>query len=171
MISPGELWIVTLPGAVSPLARRPETKNCPEKSQNDARAGSRAEYLWLRLVYSDRILSLMLDLPVTVVADNSFASEYHPAADVPLGELERIHTVIMGRITARNERMRRSGQYCAAAYDDYKETQDTDYNLKRAARALPTKWWTLPATSNTAMDVNVLEETARPVTQLVFVMV
>jgi len=106
-----------------------------ETAANPAREA--AEFLWFRLVYSDSFLSLMLGLPFAVV-DNSFASEHLLAAEEPLGRLERIHAVVMGRIIARNERMGGVGPGGEGLYDgDYKETEEIDYEMQHAVRALP----------------------------------
>lgn len=110
----------------------------------------RLDLTWFRLIYSDRFLSLMLGLPAAV-ADNTFTL----AADEPFERLERNHVVVVGRIIARNLRMQRHED---AAYDDYKETQDIDYNLKRAARLLPARWWMLPNLGDVAPDADTMEK-------------
>ncbi|KAF4976067.1 hypothetical protein FDECE_18510, partial [Fusarium decemcellulare] len=65
---------------------------------------SASSFLWFRLNYSDRILSLILGLPLATPSDD-FASPEALAADVPMGRLERMHTVVMGHIIARNQRV------------------------------------------------------------------
>lgn len=136
----------------------------PQIGSMTPHSGSSAEFLWFRLVYIDRFLSLMLSLPITI-ADDSFANDRLLAAEGPLGRLERIHAVAMGRIILRNERMRCSTQDSQAVRICYNETQDIDHGLKMAARALPAKWWTLPKLGPTAAGAELKEGTARLVMQ------
>lgn len=128
----------------------------------------RVEFMWFRLIYSDRFLSLTLGLP-SAVPDDSFASEHLLAVNTPSERLQRIHVVMVGRIIARNVRMQRRYQAKPredVAYDDYKETQDIDYELKQATRCLPTTWWVLPTLHNVATHTEVMEKTARTCAQM-----
>ncbi len=46
--------------------------------------------------------------------------------------------------SGRNERMRRGNREGEPVFDHYRETQSIDFDLKKAAKTLPTKWWSLP---------------------------
>jgi hypothetical protein len=121
---------------------------------------SAKEYIWFRLIYGDRFLSLTLSNPLSIM-DNTFANEHLLATEVPLGKLERMHAVVMSAIISRNHRM-----CCEGVHSVYKETQDIDYELKRAMRSLPLKWWIIPKLSKTLTDIDTVEETARLLAQI-----
>ncbi|RFU28499.1 hypothetical protein B7463_g7844, partial [Scytalidium lignicola] len=136
----------------------------PQLAEN---AGHRAEFLWFRLIYADRFLSLMLGLPFTV-ADNSFAKEHLLTVELPCARLERIQVMIVGRIIARNVRMKADPQYDRSGdnrYSDYNETHDINNELKQVARSVPVDWWRLPSLYNMT-DTVVMEEFSRLLTQM-----
>jgi hypothetical protein len=97
--------------------------------------------LWFRLVFMDRYLSLVLDLPMSV-QDDSFMDDL--VALAPLESLERAQAKLTGRIIFRNQQLRLEQTEGDLAYDHYKETQDIDYLLTQATRALPAEWWVFP---------------------------
>ncbi|KAJ5291611.1 hypothetical protein N7478_000862 [Penicillium angulare] len=110
-------------------------------------SGGRAERLWFQITYSDRFLSLILGVPFSV-ANNSFASAARLSASSPMERLERIHTLVAGRIIVRNVRMQRiTGlqEPETQFYGHYKETKSIDSQLKKATRILPTNWWLVPS--------------------------
>ncbi|RSL51076.1 hypothetical protein CEP54_011606 [Fusarium duplospermum] len=80
-----------------------ESQECAESdwSPSDTCTVSTSSFLWFRLNYSDRVLSLIMGLPFAAPGDG-FASPEVLAADVPMGRLERMHTVVMGHLIARN---------------------------------------------------------------------
>lgn len=131
--------------------------------------GRRMEFMWFRLIYSDRFLSLQLGLPCAI-SDNSFADECLLAVSTPSERLERIQVAMVGRIIARNLRMqhrRRHGKESEdGVYDDFKETQDIDYELKQAARSFPPRWWMLPTLHNVVAHGEAMERRARILAQM-----
>ncbi|KAF2103636.1 hypothetical protein NA57DRAFT_31251 [Rhizodiscina lignyota] len=129
---------------------------------NLAKRTSRLSLIWFRLIYSDRFLSMMLALPCSV-------ADFSLEAETSTERLERLHVMIIGRIITRNICMQRrlhgDGRE-ESWYDDYKETQEIDYDLKRAARSLPSSWWVLPTLSEVDADGNTAEKTTRLLTQI-----
>ncbi|PTB36284.1 hypothetical protein M441DRAFT_151739 [Trichoderma asperellum CBS 433.97] len=97
--------------------------------------------LWFRLVFMDRYLSLVLDLPMSV-QDDSFMDDLVDLA--PLEKLERAQAKLTSRIIFRNEQLRLGQRGGDPAYDHYKETKDIDYLLSQATRSLPAQWWVFP---------------------------
>lgn len=109
----------------------------PKRSVSAAsHADAATEFLFFRLSYMERYLSLILSLPCSSV-DDTVAAENALAAVEPVERLERIHALVMGRIITRNQLMQRHD----GSYDHHGETRDIDYQLKQAAKGLPTKWW------------------------------
>ncbi|KAK1760425.1 hypothetical protein QBC47DRAFT_4963 [Echria macrotheca] len=91
-------------------------------------------YIWSRIVFTDRVLSMMLGLPQGSL-DYNIASPAALADDTPLGRLERMHSLISSKILERNE---------AGLIDDYATTEAIDLKLQEAAQQLPAKWWLAP---------------------------
>ncbi|OCL13269.1 hypothetical protein AOQ84DRAFT_436443 [Glonium stellatum] len=134
-------------------------------------ADCREENVWFRLVLGDRCLSWILGLS-PAVTDNTFASEHELVADAWSAKLERIHTVVFGRIITRNLRMqrRRRCRHLEEAendpYDDCQVTQEIDYELKQAARSPPTDWWLCPSLNNGFMHVETMDKTEKLIAQM-----
>jgi hypothetical protein len=100
------------------------------------------QYMWFRIVFADRLLSMMLGLPQGTM-DMSMASPAQLAEDVPSGRLERAHCVISARILERNE---------DPCEDDYTKTMDIDSALQKAASMMPGRWWLTPNLTKVASD-------------------
>lgn len=118
-------------------------------------------YVWFRIVYVDRALSMMLGLPQGSL-DMSMASPAALATETPLGRLERMHCVIAGRILERNE--------SDPSLDDYAKTQEIDLELQKLAHILPGKWWLMPNLGKTIQSEDAQEvfwEVLRLIDQLV----
>ncbi|PWY80772.1 hypothetical protein BO94DRAFT_602052 [Aspergillus sclerotioniger CBS 115572] len=131
----------------------------------DDKASSRAESVWVQLVYNDRFLSLMLGLPFAV-KDHGFPSE---AMDTysPLRKLYRIHGAIAGRVIARNMRMQRRGRPSQGeAYDHYGVTRSIDDELKKTARSVPVECWESPTLDSTLSDTDKMERVSMLITQM-----
>ena len=137
----------------------------PNESSQDLLLDSRAEYLWFRLIYCQRFLSLMLHLPFTAT-DNRFASEEYLASDSLMGKLERLHGALMGRIGERNDHVRQQTTRWATDHKSYTETQDIDHELKCAARLMPAKWWVTPELDSSVPYDEASQQTARVLTQV-----
>ncbi|KAH8681689.1 hypothetical protein BX600DRAFT_447136 [Xylariales sp. PMI_506] len=109
---------------------RPVRKIIPEARDN-------ARLIWFRIVYMDRLLSLMLGLAQGCPdADLDF--------DVPnetaIFKLERAHTLIAGGIIDRNKR--------DPLLQDFTATRDLDLKLLSVARSLPDEFWLPPNFAN-----------------------
>ncbi|KAM5374721.1 hypothetical protein ACJZ2D_006365 [Fusarium nematophilum] len=93
-------------------------------------------FMWHRIVSQDRYLALMLDLPPGTSDDILGNPDDLGPDDCPMGYLERIHCIIMSRITAN-----KSGK---ADSEDSVNTWNIDSELQKAARGMPSDWWQLP---------------------------
>ncbi|KAK4505382.1 hypothetical protein PRZ48_003345 [Zasmidium cellare] len=98
------------------------------------------QHMWLKIVFLDRYLCLMLGLPQGC-ADYSMASDAVLPNETPMGRLERIHCVVAGRILERNDSYPHN--------EDEKITRTLDKQLQKAARDLPSKWWLIPTLHTT----------------------
>ncbi|KAJ3472891.1 hypothetical protein NLG97_g10652 [Lecanicillium saksenae] len=90
----------------------------------------RPDYMWFRLVYADRHLSLLLGLP-QATTENVFATPEVLETYAPLERFERILCVACSLILQRNN----------AEHNDLDTTYEIDKTLQRAATLLPPQWW------------------------------
>lgn len=104
-----------------------------------------AKFVWFRIVYADRLLSLMLGLPQGST-DRNMVSDKAMNDDTPSGRLQRIHAVVAARIIERNER-------CQIA-QDYGETQSMDADMLRMAQGMPDKFWLPPKFADPDMSTH-----------------
>ncbi|RSM09510.1 hypothetical protein CEP52_004044 [Fusarium oligoseptatum] len=96
-------------------------------------------FMWHRIVSQDRYLALMLGLPPGTPDDCLGTPEDLTLNECPMGYLERIHCIIMSRITAS----RGSKSDSPASVD----LQSIDLTLEKAARGMPPDWWQPPIKS------------------------
>ncbi|ENH70350.1 hypothetical protein FOC1_g10012264 [Fusarium oxysporum f. sp. cubense race 1] len=134
--------------------------NLPLRSQTsgeicDPSHAPKSRLLWFRLNYADRFLSLMLGLP-SATTDDSVASSDVVAAESPLGRLDQLHTVIMGRLISRNQRIA-AADPTQALQSELEETQSLDQELQRIASLLPAEWWLPPHLSDSVTDASTSE--------------
>ncbi|KAJ4045437.1 hypothetical protein NW756_013480 [Fusarium oxysporum] len=134
--------------------------NLPLRSQRSGEIyepshAPKSRLLWFRLNYADRFLSLMLGLP-SATTDNSVASSDVVAAEGPLGRLDQLHTVIMGRLISRNQRVA-AADPTQALQSELEETQSLDQELQRIASLLPAEWWLPPHLSDSVTDASTSE--------------
>ncbi|KAH8892867.1 hypothetical protein GQ53DRAFT_120964 [Thozetella sp. PMI_491] len=104
---------------------------------------SPAELIWFRMNYFDRYLSMLACVP-SYIGSKTIEEERLTAPDGLCGDLEHCHAVVMGRILARNDRMRQGALQGALNYDHAKETRDIDGELMRISRTMPVRWWAIP---------------------------
>ncbi|KAH9205036.1 hypothetical protein DL95DRAFT_451425 [Leptodontidium sp. 2 PMI_412] len=100
--------------------------------------------MWAHIVYAERYVSLLLNMPTTI-AGNGFASEEKMSGDHPLEKFDKVQTVICGRIIDRNQ----SGDY-----NDYMITQKIDHDIQRMMNRLPDDCWRPPLNIEREMDAN-----------------
>lgn len=100
----------------------------------DSETQASCSVIWFRIAYAERYLSLLMGVP-SGLSDNSFASEENMAAASSCDRLDRVHAVICGLILQRNE---------SESYDEFATTQKIDFDLQRAAKTVPPKWWLSP---------------------------
>ncbi|RSL51786.1 hypothetical protein CEP54_011241 [Fusarium duplospermum] len=96
-------------------------------------------FMWHRIVSQDRYLALMLGLPPGTPDDCLGSPEDLSLDDCPMGYLERIHCIIMSRITAS----RGSKSDSPTSVD----LRSIDLTLEKAARGMPPDWWQPPIKS------------------------
>lgn len=120
----------------------------PSLSKNQK---SRAEFIWFRIVYVDRQLSLILGVASGVMNDG-YSSGSSLACNEPSEEMERLHVRLAGRIIARNVRLQLRERQIPQqrTFDDYRETQDIDHEIQKSTSLLPMSWWMAPTTFKTA---------------------
>ncbi|KEY67596.1 hypothetical protein S7711_08269 [Stachybotrys chartarum IBT 7711] len=99
------------------------------------------DYMWARLVFSDRYLSLMLGFPQGC-QDNVFASPEALDGCTPMEKLERIRGVAGGLILQRNH----------AERTDLAATLAIDKILLDSASLMPPRWWLIPATTTSSAE-------------------
>jgi hypothetical protein len=107
--------------------------------QTRARIGF--DYIWFRLVESDRYLSLMLGVPQSW-SDNAFLERKELKLCSPVEQFERLLIIVGGRILDRNERN----------VQDLAVTQEIDHLLQCASTCMPPQWWIVPQTSRRSAD-------------------
>ncbi|KAK7733909.1 hypothetical protein SLS53_008059 [Cytospora paraplurivora] len=90
------------------------------------------EFLWFRIVYMDRYLSLLLGLPQGT-SDKSMGKLSVLQHEPPLGKFERQLTVVASRILERNER--------AFTTSEIITTQSIDSELLSISKGLPASFW------------------------------
>ncbi|GIJ86401.1 hypothetical protein Asppvi_005289 [Aspergillus pseudoviridinutans] len=90
------------------------------------------EFMWFRIVYMDRYLSLLLGLPQGTT-DKSMGAVSALQHEPPLGKFERQLTVIASCILERNE--------SAFTTSAFMTTQSIDSELLRLSRSMPTNFW------------------------------
>ncbi|KAI1736668.1 hypothetical protein F4680DRAFT_253649 [Xylaria scruposa] len=104
----------------------------PPLKRIDPALEAKPEFLWFRIVYMDRYLSLMLGLPQGT-SDRSMAAPAVLQHESPLGIFERLLTAIASRILERNER--------PFSADEIAITQSIDAELLKASQNMPASFW------------------------------
>ncbi|KAH8881219.1 hypothetical protein GQ53DRAFT_812796 [Thozetella sp. PMI_491] len=131
------LNIAQLLGLHLPQAR----SRSPLTAGDGSMYGSPAEFLWRLLIYVDHFLCLILCCPPVIESKET---------DLPVGGdrptwIGRMHTVVMGKLIARNNAMQIDVAQGSPRSDRYEETRIIDYDMKRTARAVPATWWASPS--------------------------
>ncbi|GJC87222.1 dehydrocurvularin biosynthesis regulator [Colletotrichum liriopes] len=104
----------------------------------DSKSPKLTGFVWLRLVYLERYLCLLLGIPSSthnarIITDESTRShfEFHP-----LGRLDKLHCEVAAKIIRRNEQ------------DSFPFSMETthalDRELQMAAATMPPRWWMIP---------------------------
>ncbi|KAH8660492.1 hypothetical protein BX600DRAFT_523465 [Xylariales sp. PMI_506] len=115
------------------------------------------QFLWHRLMYADRFVSLMLGLS-QASTDAAMASDATLKDETDLGRLERLECAAVSRILERNEH--------GPSPDDLSVTLDIDAELQRAARTMPSRWWLAPNLSTVEGDVQLFWEISKLLAQI-----
>jgi len=110
---------------------RGDRKNLKSCDPAEATSKVASEALWYRIMYSDRYLSLLLGLPIGT-QDESFAAPLFANRDAPMERLEKQHTLLSGRIVARNH---------SKPAEAYEATVAIDFSLNEAATEMGHLWW------------------------------
>jgi hypothetical protein len=104
----------------------------PPLKRIDAELHADPEFMWFRIVYMDRYLSLLLGLPQGTT-DKSIGAISALQHEPPLGKFEGQLTVISSCILERSESAFTPGAIMT--------TQTIDSDLLRLARSMPTSFW------------------------------
>ncbi|OAX81235.1 hypothetical protein ACJ72_04426 [Emergomyces africanus] len=114
------------------------------------------DYMWFRIVLTDRYLSLMLGLPQGSV-ENVFASPAGLQHCTATERMERLHCIAAGLILQRNSTER----------TDLAATYRVDGMLREAAALMPPQWWLITPDSSTLTSnhANGFEESIRLTSQ------
>ncbi|KAL4886187.1 hypothetical protein BJY04DRAFT_213720 [Aspergillus karnatakaensis] len=113
-------------------------------------------YLWHRLVYSDRMLCLLMGLPQA-----SMDRSMKDSTNDPVCRLEHAHNVIASRILERHDA--NPGSFSISTF------QDIDNELQKAAEMMPSEWWAMPnlaAANSTSKPPSIVHEMRRLTTQV-----
>ncbi|KAK7747173.1 hypothetical protein SLS62_009115 [Diatrype stigma] len=110
------------------------------------------DYMWFRLVCTDRYLSLMLGLPQGSL-ENAFATHAALRSCAAVERMERMESVAAGLIIQRN----------SAERTDLAATYKIDRMLQEAAALMPPQWWLMAAgdTATASNDAKAFEESIR----------
>jgi hypothetical protein len=117
-------------------------RTLPSTMTLERQTSIRPEYVWFRLVQSDRYLSMMLGLPQGVPENGLFCTAKELEVCTPMERLQRIHCDVGGRILKRNE----------ADINDLAATQEIDKLLQTASMSMPPQWWLIPNLAPSACD-------------------
>lgn len=104
----------------------------PPLKRIDPELDAKPEFMWFRIIYMDRYLSLLLGLPQGT-SDKSMGRTSVLRHEPPLGKFERLLTVIASRILERNEN--------AFATSEIAATQSIDSELLRVSKSMPASFW------------------------------
>ncbi|KAK4652203.1 hypothetical protein QC762_609050 [Podospora pseudocomata] len=138
------------------LHRGKQAKTCLNTLSSNTEANIDPEYLWSRIVQSDRYLSLVLGLPQGS-SDNSFATPKVLEKCTPAEQLRRLHCVAAGYILQRND------------INDISATREIDDLLQKASAFMPPRWWLTPdfAPRTAEDDLEAPDKTLRLMSQAV----
>lgn len=123
----------------------------PKVIESQTRTRIDFDYIWFRLVETDRYLSLMLGVP-QAWPDNDFLEKKQLELCSPLEKLERILLIAGGRILDRNEK----------DIQDHIITQEIDQLLQFASHCMPPQWWVM--TNLSAQDMKSMKRSMSQVT-------
>lgn len=104
----------------------------PPLKRIDPELDANPEFLWFRIVYMDRYLSLLLGLPQGT-SDKSMGAMSVLRLEPPLGKFERLLTVVASRILERNE--------ISFSTSEITTTQSIDSELLRISKSIPASFW------------------------------
>ncbi|KAF5006513.1 hypothetical protein FDECE_7115 [Fusarium decemcellulare] len=115
-------------------------------------------FFWFRILYIERLLSLLLGLPQASTDCTVGDEEALLAEEYPMARLERMHCVILSKLLERNETAQNSR--------DQDQLRDIDRELQRAAQLMPARWWLAPNLSGITNEKQRFWDTMRLMSQL-----
>ncbi|KAI0844647.1 hypothetical protein F5Y00DRAFT_248261 [Daldinia vernicosa] len=104
----------------------------PPLKRLDPELNADPKFIWFRIIYMDRYLSLLLGLPQST-SDKSIGAMPILQHEPPMGKFERVLTVIASRILERNE--------SAFAVGEIATTQSIDSDLLSVSKSMPESFW------------------------------
>ncbi|KAH9906563.1 hypothetical protein F4778DRAFT_801825 [Xylariomycetidae sp. FL2044] len=115
------------------------------EEEEEARRRIEPEYMWFRLVCTDRYLSSMLGLPQGWIDSAAFASaEALERCGGVVERIERIETVACGFILQRNHGTERTSDDDDDDDDNFAATHKVDRMLRDTSALMPPRWWASP---------------------------
>lgn len=131
-------------------------KHPPSVKTLECQTCTSPDHIWLRLVQSDRYLSLMLGLPQGAPEVSFFTTSKTMESCTPTERLQRIDCAAAGLIIQRNE----------ADINDLVATQEIDNLLHQASIAVAPQWWLIPNLAPSGINqMDVFHETIRLMSQ------
>lgn len=125
----------------------------------DPRTNLDPQFMWFRIVYMDRFLSLMVGLPHSD-CNMSMNFDTPLANSTPSERLEGFHVVILAKMLERNE--------LGPSQSAITNTLEIDAELLKAAESIPAKFWAPPNFAGLDKDSpEALEEAMRVRAQMV----
>lgn len=107
----------------------------PPVKQVDAALNVDLEFIWFRIIYMDRYLSLLLGLP-QATSDKSIGVSLNSQFEPPLGQFERQLNIVASLILERNDR--------TFTMDDIVTTKTIDSKLLQISTNMPASFWRPP---------------------------
>ncbi|CAH0051839.1 unnamed protein product [Clonostachys solani] len=104
----------------------------PSPKRIDPALDADPKFMWFRIIYMDRYLSLLLGLPQGT-PDTSIGASSVLSREPPLGRFERSLTVIASRVLERNE-----GEFSS---DGIATTHAIDAELLMVSKSMPGSFW------------------------------
>ena len=130
-------WLAFRRAMVTAQLMRMDRHNPPPVKTLDLKTRMNPAFMWFRIVYMDRFLSLMLGLPQGSPDQNV---NLEVSGETPTSKLERLHTMIADALS--------SATSATPLLWDLSITQELDAELLNVAKGLPDKFWLPPNFAN-----------------------
>ena len=109
----------------------------PPLKRIDPRLNINAAFMWLRIVYMDRYLSILLGLPQGTAGKSMGSNLHDDTHDTPLGKFEHQLSAIASQILDRNETTFAGG----SSPTHFEIAQSIDAQLLEVSKSMPSTFW------------------------------